>query len=147
MASKEKRKFFRHPIHVPIQLSIEVASNKQKDWHSSEAVDLSLGGLSFFWKNKLPKGISLILSIPVNEKIFQNIHAKVTYSVEDKKSTRFRTGVRFMDIPSAFKAKLAEEALQILQYQKELSRELGETISEEEAATRWIKRFANQFPA
>lgn len=141
---REKRKFFRHPIHVPIKVSIENASSKSS--HSSEANDISLGGISFFCKDRIPKGVFLILSIPVNEKIFENIHAKVAYCVEDKRSVGFRTGVEFTDPPSAFKAKLAEEALQILQYQKELTRQSGKDVSEEEAATRWIRRFANHFP-
>ncbi len=139
--TKEKRKFFRHPIHVPIRLRF-IDEDKTA---VSESTDLSLGGLCFLWKKRLTKGKLLMLTIPVKEKIFDDIKAKVAYSREDRKTAHYRTGVAFMDAPSAFKAKLAEEALQILQYQKELGRELGHEVSEEEAADRWIRRFAESF--
>ena len=51
----------------------------------------------------------------------------------------------FQDAASAFQAKLAEEVLEILAYQKKISSRLGYRISEEEAAKRWIKRYAAYF--
>ena len=97
------------------------------------------------WKQRLTKGRSIGLTIPVKEKLFK-INARVAYSEEDRKTGKFRTGVSFVDSPSAFKAKIAEEALEILEYQKEISKKLGQPISEEEAARRWITEFAEQFP-
>ena len=85
------------------------------------------------------------ITIPVKEKIF-DVRAKVIYSKEDKKSARFLTGVSFTDFPSAFKARLAEEVLQILEYRKTISRELGHEVSEEEAASKWVRDFASRFP-
>ena len=138
----EKRRFYRHPIRVPIQLRLI-----EDEQVSSKTANISLGGLCFFWKDKLEKGKLLSVSIPVNETLFEGIQAKVTYSRQDKVVDLFKTGVSFLDAPSAFKAKLAEEALQILQYQKELSRTQGVKISDEEAADLWIERFAKYFPA
>ena len=86
------------------------------------------------------------ITIPVKEKFF-DVKAKVIYSKEDKKTARFRTGVSFIDFPSAFKAKLAEEVLQILEFRKSLSRELGHEITEEEAAKKWVSEFAGRFPS
>lgn len=106
---------------------------------------MSLGGLSFLWKDKQEKGSFVDLSIPIKDKLFE-IKGRVTYSVEDDKSGKFRTGIIFIDSPSAFRAKLAEEALEILRYRKEISRELGKEVTEEEAAKRWIQNFAKDFP-
>ncbi len=69
------------------------------------------------------------------------------YSKEDRKTGAYRTGVSFHDPCSALRAKLAEEALKILEYRKTLSKELGREVSEEEAAEKWIKEYAEQFSA
>lgn len=138
---QEKRSFYRHPINAPIRLK----SQRLKEPIRSEARDLSLGGLSFFWGRRMSKGELIEISIAVKDKQFE-IRGRVAYSKEDRKSGKFRTGVVFVDSPGAFRAKLAEEALEILEYRKVLSRELGRDVSEEEAAREWIKKFAGQFP-
>ncbi len=137
---REKRHFFRHPVNVPIQLKMEKAT----DAYVSESKDISLGGLSFIWPSRLSKGALLTLSIPVKEKVF-DVKARVSYSKGYKKSNQYRTGVAFINSPDAFKAKLAEEVLQIIEYQKTVSRELGYELSEEEAAKKWISRYADKF--
>jgi len=139
---KERRQFFRHPISVPIRL--RVATHERLLTSSSS--DISLGGLNFSWSKKLPKGTLIDITIPVKERFF-DVKAKVVYSKEDKKTARFRTGVSFTDFPSAFKARLAEEVLQILEYRKMISRELGHEVSEEEAASKWVRDYASRFPA
>lgn len=139
---KERRQYFRHPVNVPIKLRV-AAHDPPLALRSS---DISLGGLNFSWSKKLSKGTLIDLTIPVREKFF-DVKAKVVYSKEDKKTARFRTGVSFTDFPSAFKARLAEEVLQILEFRKSLSRETGREITEEEAAKKWISQFARHFPS
>lgn len=137
---REKRRFFRHPVNVPIQLKME----KTQDAYVSESKDISLGGLSFVWPSKLSKGSLLTLSIPVKEKVF-DVKARVAYSKGYRKTNQFHTGVMFLNSPDAFKAKLAEEVLQIIEYQKSVSRELGYELSEEDAAKKWISQYASKF--
>ena len=137
---KEKRQFFRHAVNVPIQLKME----KHGDSYLSESKDISLGGLSFIWPSRISKGSLLTISIPVKEKVF-DLKVRVAYSTGYKKSNQYRTGVSFLSSPDAFKAKLAEEVLQIIEYQKSVSRELGCELSEEEAAHRWINKYADKF--
>jgi c-di-GMP-binding flagellar brake protein YcgR len=138
--TKEKRRFFRHPIHVPIRLRVA----ETDAYLPSHSADISLGGLNFSWSKKLAKGTLLDITIPVKEKLF-DIRARVVYSKEEHESARYRTGVSFVDFPSAFKAKLAEEVLQILEYRKSMSRESGHDVSEEEAAKKWVNEFADHF--
>lgn len=138
----DKRKFFRHPIHSPLKIQI----NRQEEVIATKIHDISLGGLSFLWESKLSKGAMVSLFISVKEKFFE-IKGRVAYSIHDARTGRYRNGVIFADSPSAFKAKLAEEALQILKYRQKLSRELGRQVSEEEAADLWIAQFASEFPA
>ena len=138
----EKRAFYRHPIRVPVELHLD----SKRSTIPSKSFDLSLGGLSFLWRDKLPKGHFLSIEIPVKEKLFQ-VKAKIVYSREDRKSGRYKTGVLFCDTPSAFRAKLAEEALEILEYRKQISEDLGRDVSEEEAAEQWVEKYASTFTA
>lgn len=136
----EKRKFFRHPIKVPIQLTRIEGSSAVK----AHAEDLSQGGLSFFWPESFPEGTLLQLSIPVEKQLFK-MNAHVTHSRKDTGTGLFKTGVCFEDSASAFRAKLAEEILQIRQYREKMSLLRGHPLSEEEAAAMWIDRHAENF--
>ena len=137
----EKRKYYRHPITVPIlihQLS-------ETDPNTSESINVSQGGLSFLWTRRLTKGTSLAVTIPVKEKLFE-IKVQVAYCRKDDQTGLFQLGVAFIDYASAFQAKLAEEAIEILEYRKKLTLEFGHDVSEEEAARKWILRYAEFFP-
>jgi hypothetical protein len=136
----EKRKFFRHPIKVPIQLTrVETKTSA-----NSHAEDLSQGGLSFLWPEAIPEGTHLELSIPVEKQLFK-MSAHVTHSKKDADTGLFKTGVCFQDSASAFRAKLAEEIIQIRQYREKMSLLRGRPLSEEEAAETWINRNAKDF--
>jgi hypothetical protein len=136
----EQRKFFRHPIKVPIQLT-RVESNTAVN---SRAEDLSQGGLAFFWPESIPEGTLLQLSIPVEKQLFK-MKAHVTHSEKDAGTGLFKTGVCFEDPVSSFRAKLAEEIIQIRQYREKMSLLRGHPFSEEEAAKVWIDRNAEDF--
>lgn len=136
----EKRRFFRHPVSVPIQYQAISAKSSDK----SASVDVSEGGMCFFSSQYLPVGTKLSLSIPVGHQLFK-VKGQVAYCASSGGEYRFRTGVAFLDPASAFRAKLAEEILQISEYQKKISREEGREIGEEEAAREWIRRYAKDF--
>ena len=136
----EKRKFFRHPIKVPIQLT-RVEDNTAVN---TRAEDLSQGGLAFFWPESIPEGTYLQLSIPVEKQLFK-MRAHVTHSQKDAGTGLFKTGVCFEDSVSSFRAKLAEEIIQIRQYREKMSLLRGQPFSEEEAAKVWIDRNAENF--
>lgn len=137
----DKRRFYRHPISVPITLN----SSDKKNGGRSHSLDASLGGLSFVWPHRLSRGSLVDVNITVKDKLFE-IKSKVAYAKPDGESGQYRTGVSFTDYPSAFMARLAEEMLEIMEYRKNLCQELGREISEEEAAADWIKKYADKFP-
>ena len=141
--ARERRHFFRHPINVPIRLRIP--HSRPSSSYVSESSEISLGGLSFVWPSRITKGETVEITIPVKEKRYE-VKGRVAYSREHGSSGHFRIGVEFVDFPDAFRARLAEEVIQILEYQKTLARESGHEISEEEAARRWIGRFADHYP-
>ena len=132
--SQEKRKHLRHPIHAPIRFNLD----REKGAKTIESTDLSLGGLSFLYVQRLSRGHVIRFGIPVKQKTYE-VTGRVVYSKEDRKTGRFHTGISFVDPSSTFTAKLAEEALEILEYQKKISKERGLSVSEEEAAGLWIK--------
>ncbi|OQA58172.1 MAG: PilZ domain protein [Candidatus Omnitrophica bacterium ADurb.Bin277] len=135
-----KRQFYRHPIKVPIRLTrIEETVPL-----SSKSEDLSEGGLSFYWPDFIPAGTHLQLAIPVEKQLFE-MNARVAYSIKDESMGLFRTGVCFKDSTSAFRAKLAEEIIEIRDYREKMELLRGQKISEEDAAIQWIGRHAEAF--
>ena len=136
----EKRKFFRHPLKIPIQLM----RIEDKTSVRSHAEDLSQGGLAFFWPESIPEGTKLQLSIPVEKQLFKMI-AYVKHAQKDIEMGLFKIGVCFENSVSLFRAKLAEEILQIRQYREKMSLLRGHHLSEEEAAKMWIGRNAENF--
>ncbi len=131
---KEKRRFYRHPVSVP--LTLRTAENKREG--RAESLDVSLEGLSFLWSRKLPKGEVVDVNAAVKDNLF-DIKSRVAYAKEDPITGKFRTGVCFTDYPGDFMARLVEEMLDGLQHRKQLSRELGREIPEEDAASHWLK--------
>lgn len=138
-SAADKRKFYRHPLSVPIEYQ-----ERQTRKNRSSTVDISEGGLCFMADKCIAKGCTLHLRIPVGDQIF-TVEGHVAYSNRVPSLNGFRTGVIFMDSTSAFRAKLAEEMLQVKLYQKKISIELGYEIPEEEAARRWIEKYAKKF--
>lgn len=136
----DKRQFYRHPIKVPIQLM----KTDEHNTTATHAEDLSQGGLSFYWPNMLSEGSQVCLSIPVEKQLFK-MNARVAYARKDETMALFKIGVCFEDAVSAFRAKLAEEIIQIRQYRERMSSLRGRALSEEEAAQLWIDRNAEDF--
>ena len=71
--------------------------------------------------------------------------AHVTHCQKDTAMNLFKTGVCFEDSISAFRAKLAEEILEIRQYCEKMSLLRGHPLSEEEGAKIWIEKNAENF--
>lgn len=138
--NNDQRQFYRHPIKVPIQLT-KVESSSPSHGQSE---DLSQGGLSFFWPEALAKGAHLQISIPVEKQLFK-MNAHVTHCEKDSTTGLFKTGVCFEDSASAFRAKLAEEILEIRQFCEKMSLLRGKKFSEEESARMWVERNAEIF--
>lgn len=137
---QEKRRFYRHPIGVPIQYR-EV---RAKTHCRSKSVDLSEGGICFLADHFLAMGVSINLDIPVESEVF-SMSGHVAYCNRLSNTGLYRTGVAFEDPTSAFRAKLAEELLKIKDYRKKLIEELGRDVSEDEAARKWIEKYAKRF--
>lgn len=137
---KERRKFLRYPIKVPVQLQLEDDPQAVK----SQTGDLSEGGLHFYWIRALAVGAPAQVTLPVLDRLFR-LTGQVIYSFKDQVTGLFRTGVSFKEPTSAFQAKMAEEILRIQKFREELSRKTGVAVSEEEAAKEWVKKYSKEF--
>ncbi len=137
-AGPDKRRFYRHPLSVPIEYQ------EKQTRAGSATVDISEGGISFLSERFLAKGCAISLKIPVGDQVF-NIEGHVAYSNRVPTFNRFKTGVAFSNATSAFRAKLAEEMVLIKQFQEKLSLESGTKVTEDEAARQWIEKYAKKF--
>ena len=134
---RERRGFYRHPIHAPVTADIDGQPVK------GQTIDLSLGGLCFYSSQKLNRGDLVGLSIEIKGNKFDMI-GKIAYSVFEEGKNQHRHGVTFVDSPDRFKSKLSEEALKIHHFRYALSRRLGRMVTEEEASERWLEATQNQ---
>lgn len=139
-STPEKRRFERFPIHV----SIHIKNTNRNCRAITYSDDLSEGGLAFFSLSRIENGSNLEITIGVRERIFK-IEAQAVYCANQPTDRFYRTGVEFKDSTQAFKAKLAEEIVLIKAYQKQVSKETHQPISEEEAALAWIEKNAAYF--
>jgi len=143
-AFKERRRYYRHPIEFPIY----VRETHMQHRESSHTKDISEGGLYFLWKNAIPSNEVVDIAIPVHDQVF-SMRARVAYSRRDGKTGQFHIGLAFEDAPSVFRAKLAEEMIQIKKYREKMRAHRGRDMSEEEAAKEWVahngERFAKLF--
>ena len=137
---EDRRQFPRHPLQVPIRVRIAGDPIPVK----SQTGDLSEGGLYFYWTRELSKGTGVFVAIPVLTRVFE-MTGEVAYSSQDLETRLYRTGVSFTQPTSAFRAKLAEEILRIREFREKASETAGRRISEEEAARKWIKKYAEKF--
>lgn len=141
MSVTEKRHFIRHPFHLPIRVRRTPAAARASE---TRTFNVSEGGLAFVWSRRLQHGASLLILIPVRTKIFE-LAASVVYSRKIPRKQAYLTGVCFHDASTAFRAKLAEETLEIIDYQRRICVREGRQVSEEEAAAEWVRRYAASF--
>lgn len=138
----ERRYFYRHRVPIPIRIK----TTAKGEMTPSQSIDLSYGGLGFLWEQPLVEGSVIFITIPVKNEVF-DLRACVAYSERDETRGLYHIGATFLDEITAFKARLAEQVLEIMRYRQHMTRTLRREVSEEEAATRWIERYAKFFPA
>ncbi|MBN1687575.1 MAG: PilZ domain-containing protein [Candidatus Omnitrophica bacterium] len=136
----DKRKFYRHPLCMPIQYQDLISKNLER----SSSVDLSEGGMCVLGNRFIAKGTRVQVKVPVGDQIFQ-IVGQIAYCNRVSSLDRYRIGVEFLDQTSVFRTKLAVQVHEIQQYRKRVSSEIGRDVSEEEAARQWIEKYAQHF--
>ncbi|MDD5496668.1 MAG: PilZ domain-containing protein [Candidatus Omnitrophica bacterium] len=138
---KNRRRFIRHPICYPLQY--EHASEKIRE--RTKTLNVGEGGLLFLSKHGLKKGETIILKMPLQEKVFK-VKAKVVHTQKDKDNeSLYNIGVSFYRYSDAFKVKLIEQLYLIDEYRALRSLQLGYEMTMQEASEEWIKRYSKRF--
>jgi len=104
--------------------------------------NISSGGLSFRSNNQLNISTLMKIKIPLNRPVFE-AEARVVGC--QKNCEHFDIDVEFIGKKDAMRIKMAEQVCLIEEYKKELYDKSGKTVSGEEAALEWIKKFADKF--
>lgn len=148
MLDYDGREYIRHPSGIPLQYAqIDEPQHNVKSIHN-----VSLGGLSFSVAEDLKINSWLTINIPVNQDSFK-VEAQVRWcrvqndsSLDSSHSALFDVGVQFSDSLDAFSIRMVEQICHIEHYKKKILIEEGRTLSNDEAATEWIEKYATEFP-
>lgn len=149
MVWQERRTSERHAVELPIRFRVlneprEATKPSSLANRSQRTKNISHDGLLFLSPQQFKIGTLMALTFPIKDRTF-TMEGHVIHSNRDSESGFYRTGIRFLKADSVFKVKMAEQLYQIDQYRKQLSKEEGRAISEEEAAHRWIEKHSMNF--
>jgi len=140
MPGAERRRYARHPMRVPVAVRPRGVS---PDFRSSVA-DLSEGGLAFDSSHPFALETAIDLSFPIADQRFDLVGSVARCDPGDN-AVEYRIGVAFLHPTMSFRMKLAEQVLRIQELRRELSRERGHEVSNEEAAQLWVDEHAAEF--
>jgi len=133
----ERRKFIRHPIDAPIQISPQ----SERALEHISIADIGEGGVAFYTNVLFQNGSVLSVKIPHVRPPFE---ALCVVCWQREKGNKFEVGVRFLDEDSQFRVRMVEQVCHIEDYRRKAVEE-GRTLSSEEAATEWVGKFAKNF--
>jgi hypothetical protein len=136
----DSRRFIRHPTDIPVRWSLgEIVPPG-----ANHLRNISEGGLAFESPHEIPAGASIEIHISV-VRPEAKINGEVVYC-RPIGDDRFEVGVRFTDEGQHFKMRMVEQVCHIEHYKREVLEKDGRTLTSQEAALEWIKRYAKDFP-
>jgi hypothetical protein len=133
----ERRKFFRHPVDVPIQVfPQELNAGKYVPMS-----DIGEGGIAFQTNVFFEDGARLKVRIPHVHPPFEAMGVVCWHrSLDDQ----LEIGLMFLDEETAFRVRMVEQICQIEKYRKQLLAG-GKSASFQDAASEWIEKYAASF--
>jgi hypothetical protein len=137
----QSRGFIRHPTDIPIRWSLGDIVQPGGE----HLRNISEGGLAFDSFHDIPVGASIDIHIPLGRPEV-SVKGEVVWCRPTDDGC-FEIGVRFIDAGQRFKMRMVEQVCHIEQYKKELLENEGRSLTSEQAAMEWIKRFAKDFPS
>ena len=133
------RRFIRHPVDVPLDVSIENLHP-----NSTKIVNVCEGGLCFFSNSALPDNCQIKLAFPTQ---FDTFYAEAIVSWTKRQAKGFLIGVNFCDPETQFGVKMVEQVYSIENYRHEVLTKEGRNINNEQAAKEWVAKYAEKFSA
>ena len=137
------RAYIRHPADVPIEFLPATTDTAEIQSVKSVTQDVSLGGLSFSCKQRLPVGAIVKVRIPIVEPAFE-AEAKVVWCLS--RPDRYEAGIEFTSEQDAYTARMVEQVCHIEHYRMWVKEVEGRELDGEHAAAEWIGKFAHDFP-
>ncbi|HEX2095243.1 MAG TPA: PilZ domain-containing protein [Longimicrobiaceae bacterium] len=137
--SASRRAFIRHPADVPIEVRTRGGATRRRE----RGHDVSFGGLAFTSDQRLEPGTPVEVRISGVEPAFE-ARARVVWCGEE--DGHYAVGVQFTDSGDAFRARMVEQVCSIESYRREVREREGRTLTGEEAAREWIRKYAARFP-
>lgn len=133
------RTYIRHPANIPVQ--IEVESETAGNTHRLNNV--SRGGLAFNSAEPIAKGSVIQLTINAVDPAFE-AQGIVTHC--HRGPEQYLVGIEFIHRNDLFVARMVEQICHIEHYKREVAEHEGRELSGQEAATEWIRKYADSFP-
>ena len=134
------RQYIRHPVSVPIEVSL-VNGSLLDD--VPQASDLGAGGLAFCSIQKFEPGMLVHIRIAHTIPVFET-DAKVVWCRSRQQGAD--VGVAFLNEDDAFKARMVEQVCYIENYKHSVKRNEGRSLTAQEAAIEWVSKIAANFP-
>jgi len=138
------RKFIRHPVGVPIEVTLDWAEDENDETVDQTITNVSLGGLAFVSHKPLELLERVRICIPVlNEENY--LVGNVVWC--EKAGSGYEIGIEFEKSRDAFRLRMIEQICHIEHYRKEIAEQEGRELNPQEAAKEWIAKYAGEFPA
>ena len=140
------RKFIRHPVDVPIQVSNNWVEDEDDETLDQTITNVSLGGLAFVSPEPLDILDRVRVCIPILERD-NTLIGNVVWCEKCDNGAEFEIGIEFEKSRDVFRLRMIEQVCHIEHYRKEVMQSEGRELSAQEAAREWISKYADDFPA
>ena len=139
------RKFIRHPVDVPIQVTNNWVDDDDEDLDQT-ITNVSLGGLAFVSPKPLEIQDRVRVCIPILKRD-NTLIGNVVWCEKCDNGVGFEIGIEFQKSRDAFRLRMIEQVCHIEHYRKEVMLREGRELSAQEAAKEWISKYADDVPA
>jgi hypothetical protein len=140
------RKFIRHPVDVPIQVTSNWEEDENDETTDQTITNVSLGGLAFISSNSLGVLDRVRVSISILDRDCELI-GNVVWCEKSDTDSGYEIGIEFEKSRDVFRLRMIEQICHIEHYRGEVLRIEGRELSTQEAASEWIPKYAGDFPA
>ena len=127
---------------IPIEVTLDY---RQTHFAEDDTVtNISVGGLCFVASDRLEVDESIQVRIPILDRE-TNLDGRVVWC--NKTDRGYEVGLEFDDPDRIERLKMIDQICQIEAFRKEIEQIDGESLSSEQAAREWVRRYAGEFSA
>ncbi len=134
------RQYIRHPFSIPIKYK----TGDNGLIHDDDMQNISQGGLRFQSNEPVAKGAEIVIKISVKVPPFE-ASGVVTWCSHE--GDHYEVGVMFDSPTMEFAMRMVEQVCYIEQYRRDVEKYENRSMSTEEAAREWVKKYAKDFPS